>query len=163
MAQASQAVGDLQRAVDVAATNVLACVGEDMALEHARKLAEAGAIAQALMGLDRICTVSQVPMGPRTYQAARTVAGNYRPPDLQPWTSALAVLKENPMAEVVIARPEAMVPALPSPIIPTWPPKMAVPIAPKPLSPEEADVNGDGTEDRADDSTGDSDGREHAT
>jgi hypothetical protein len=118
MAQASQRVGDLVRTVDIAAIKVLACVGDELALQHAQLVAQCHAIAAALTGLDRIAGPTRTALSARVHRALRDVAGNAAlraNPDLSAWMAGMQALKADPQAAIEIALPEAKIEELPQP------------------------------------------------
>jgi hypothetical protein len=119
MATASQRAGELARQIDIAVIRVLAARGHDLALQHAQKAAECRVLAETLLALDRMAAPCRVALSARVHAAMRDsgVAANIRSnPDLSSWTQAAKVLRADPMAEVEIAVPAAVVAPLPQPV-----------------------------------------------
>jgi hypothetical protein len=117
-ADASEAAGDLARAVSGAIAAVLACEAERIAVEVRALEAEIESRKSVLVAFDKF-SVNRGTMPPTARHVLGTGANAqelYRA-DMSVWAEAATVLRADPMAAIEIGLPEARVKPLPQPIV----------------------------------------------
>jgi hypothetical protein len=124
-AAASDAVRDAGRAVDVAVAHVLGIHADALAQECRELQAQIESRRRSLLAFDRIATSLKVPLSFVIQHVLRDGVG-LGAPDMEPWTRAGVRLVADPMAEMVVELPVAVIPPLASPLYSYGPPVDAV-------------------------------------